>query len=194
MPGWTDHYNALMVKLENESFAIEQSFECKFPVPHFYPGLAEEQLNEECQTLIPIETKGEQSKEGEFISEELRQRCVTFAKRANARMLHKQKTFIDVPTYSIKVWAVNINFSKLRILVMFFKDGIPILFNVENPHIRIQSQEGSLLFESDLSYLDNSKFVCDTVKVSQGQVYFVTVSASITGINRTFIQPLGFDS
>lgn len=46
MPGWTDHCNAITERLaiEQEVFAAAQTFECKFPIPHFYPGLAEEEL------------------------------------------------------------------------------------------------------------------------------------------------------
>ncbi len=46
MPGWTDHYNALMENLTVEQEALTaQPFVCEFPTPHFYPGLAEEELS-----------------------------------------------------------------------------------------------------------------------------------------------------
>ena len=47
MPCWTDDCNALIEKLviEKEARSAAEFFECSFPVPHFYPGLAEEEFN-----------------------------------------------------------------------------------------------------------------------------------------------------
>lgn len=57
MPGWTDHCNALTEKvmIEQEVFAEAQTFECKFSIPHFYPGLAEEELFVEREMRKTIE-------------------------------------------------------------------------------------------------------------------------------------------
>jgi hypothetical protein len=45
MPDWTDDYNGLMKKLQVEKEAEESKpFVCQYPSPHFYPGLAESEI------------------------------------------------------------------------------------------------------------------------------------------------------
>lgn len=63
MPGWTDNYMALTDALKFIDEAVVnsvQGFYCEYPIPHFYPGLAEAELFAEREMRETIEFGAEE--------------------------------------------------------------------------------------------------------------------------------------
>lgn len=105
----------------------------------------------------------------------------------------------DMDSYTAKVWVIKDGTTADHYGVRWYKNGIPITSGITSPVIQvIKASDGTdLIASTALTEIGSThRFKRDetTNKMTAGQMYFATVSATIDGSARTFEQQVGRDA